>query len=590
MTHDNVLLRLDCLTITFGNVPVVSDLSLAIDRGQTLALVGESGSGKTLTGKALIGILPKGARVTAGTAHLTPRHGTPVDLLALPEPALRRIRGGTIGMIFQEPMSAFSPLHTIGAQVGEAVSLHSDLRGEALRAHCLRVFEQVGFPDPARAWRSYPFELSGGLRQRAMIAMAIACGPDLVIADEPTTALDVTTQAQVLDLLKTLQAETGMALILVTHDLGVVANMADTVVVMRRGRVMESGPCATILTAPGHAYTRALLAAAPAIPDAPAEAPDTAQPVLWAEGVSRTYPGQRRGFGPPTPALRAVDDITLALGRGETLGIVGESGCGKSTLARLLLRAEPADPGGTLGFRGRDGETMDLRHLDSTGIKRFRRRVQMVFQDPFAALSPRMTVLDILTEPLRVHGVGTPAEQRDRAAMLMRDVGLPADHLGRYPHAFSGGQRQRIAIARALALHPEVVICDEPTSALDVSVQAQVLDLLHMLKVEHGLSYLFISHDLNVVAGLANRVAVMRAGRIVEQGPAEAVLHAPRHPYTQALIAASPEPDMTHRLDLATVARGAGAPDTWPEPFGWHSETPPALHEVEPGHFVRCAA
>ena len=590
MQSDHALVRVEGLSIAFGPMPVVQDLSFRLDRGQTLALVGESGSGKTLTGKALIGILPKGARVTGGTAMLHPRQGSPADLLTMDEPALRRIRGGTIGMIFQEPMSAFSPLHTIGAQVAEAVTLHTDLRGEAVREHCLTVFGQVGFPDPARAWRAYPFELSGGLRQRAMIAMAIACGPDLVIADEPTTALDVTTQAQVLDLLKRLQAETGMALILVTHDLGVVANMADQVVVMRRGRVMERGPCATILTAPGHPYTRALLAAAPAIPEQPAHVDPEPKPVLWAEALSRTYPGQRRGFGPPAPPVRAVQDITLALGRGETLGVVGESGCGKSTLARLLLRAEPPDAGGVLGFRNRKGEVMDLTRLDEAGLKRFRRSVQMVFQDPFAALSPRMTVLDILTEPLRVHGVGTAAERRDRAAALMRDVGLPAEHLGRYPHAFSGGQRQRIAIARALALAPEIVVCDEPTSALDVSVQAQVLDLLQMLKVEHGLSYLFISHDLNVVAGLADRVAVMRAGRIVEQGPADAVLRNPRHPYTQALIAASPEPDMTHRLDLAAVARGAGAPDSWPAPFGWQGDAATRLEEVEPGHFVRWAA
>jgi peptide/nickel transport system ATP-binding protein len=590
MQTGDALLRVDTLSVAFGPLPVVQDLSFTLNRGQTLALVGESGSGKTLTGKALIGLLPRGARVTGGTALLHPRQGLPADLLAMDEPALRRIRGCTIGMIFQEPMSAFSPLHTIGAQVAEAVTLHTALRGDAVRDRCLTVFAQVGFPDPARAWRSYPFELSGGLRQRAMIAMAIACGPDLVIADEPTTALDVTTQAQVLDLLKTLQADTGMALILVTHDLGVVANMADQVVVMRRGRVMERGPCATILTTPGHPYTRALLAAAPAIPDKPHDAPPVPEPVLWADNLSRTYPGQRRGFGPPPPPVRAVQDVSLVLGRGETLAVVGESGSGKSTLARLLLRAEPTDPGATMGFRSRSGEMMDLTRLDAAGLKRFRRCVQMVFQDPFAALSPRMTVLDILTEPLRVHGIGTPAARRQRAAELMRDVGLPADHLGRYPHAFSGGQRQRIAIARALALQPEIVVCDEPTSALDVSVQAQVLDLLQMLKVEHGLSYLFISHDLNVVAGLADRVAVMRSGRVVEQGPAEAVLLNPRHPYTQALIAASPEPDMTHRLDLAAVARGAGAPESWPEPFGWRGDAPSALREVEPGHFVRCAA
>ena len=589
MTSD-ALLRVDRLSVGFGPLPVVQDLSFNLDRGQTLALVGESGSGKTLSGRALMGLLPRGAQIVSGSARFAPKGRPPLDLLACSETNLRAIRGGAIGMIFQEPMSAFSPLHTIGAQVAEGVRLHSTLQGDAVRDHCLTVFEQVGFPDPARAWRSYPFELSGGLRQRAMIAMAIACRPDLVIADEPTTALDVTTQAQVLDLLKRLQAQTGMALILITHDLGVVANMADEVLVMRRGRMMERGRCADVLTAPAHPYTRHLVAAAPAIPDEAHAAPPVPRRVLWAESLSRTYPGRRRGFGQASPDVRAVQDVNLALGQRETLALVGESGSGKSTVARLLLRAEPPDPGATLGFRGRDGVTHDLLQLDRAGLKAFRARVQMVFQDPYAALSPRMTVLDILTEPLRVHGIGTPRDRRDRAADLMRDVGLTADHLGRYPHAFSGGQRQRIAIARALALNPEVVICDEPTSALDVSVQAQVLDLLQRLKEEHGLSYLFISHDLTVVAGLADRVAVMRQGRIVETGPAQAVLGDPKHPYTQALIAASPEPDLRHRLDLATVARGAGAPESWPEPFAWNGEAAQPLREIDPGHFVRCAA
>jgi peptide/nickel transport system ATP-binding protein len=584
---DQALLRVDDLSIAFGDMPVVESVSLSLDRGQTLALVGESGSGKTLTGRALMGLLPKGARITGGSAIFSPEPDTAIDLCSADERRLRRLRGGRIGMIFQEPMSAFSPLHTVGAQVAEGVALHGDLSGQALRDHCLTVFEQVGFPDPARAWRAYPFELSGGLRQRAMIAMAIACGPDLVIADEPTTALDVTTQAVVLDLLARLQRETGMAMILITHDLGVVANLADRVVVLRKGRVMERGPAEAVLARPGHAYTKALIAAAPAL--ATAHAPRNLRvddPILWAKRLSKTYPNPRGGGAP----IRAVRDVTLAVGRGETLAVVGESGSGKSTVARLMLRAERADAGGEIGFCGADRKVTDLAALDGAALKAFRRRVQMVFQDPYAALSPRMTVLDTLTEPLRVHGIGTPAERRDRAAALMADVGLPAEHLGRYPHAFSGGQRQRIAIARALALGPEMVICDEPTSALDVSVQAQVLDLLRRLRAEHNLSYLFISHDLHVVAGLADRVAVMRAGTVVEQGPARTVLRHPRHPYTQALIAASPDPDLSRKLDLAAVSRGAGRPDSWPDPFGYAGDAAPDLQEVEAGHFVRCAA
>ena len=590
------LLEVSGLSVAFGRgrlaMQVVSDVAFSVRRGETLAIVGESGSGKTVSGKALLRILPKGAWVTGGTARFHLPDRPPVDLLSLPGRELRAIRGGRISMIFQEPMSSLSPLHTVGAQTEEVVRLHTPLRGQAAKNRCLEIFDQVGFPDPNRAWSAYPFELSGGLRQRAMIAMAMVCKPDLMIADEPTTALDVTTQAQVLDLIKQLQREMGLAVILVTHDLGVVANMADRVTVMRKGRVVEAGPVAEILERPGHGYTRALIAAAPELPeDKPIRRGGVEDPIFWARNLSKTYPGRRKGFGAPPPDVKAVRDVELAVGRGETLAIVGESGSGKSTIAKLMLRAEEPDPGAEVGFKGADGHTVDVTQLSGNALKTFRSKVQIVFQDPYASLSPRMAVMDILTEPLRVHGRGNDRERRERAAELMRQVGLSPEHLSRFPHAFSGGQRQRISIARALALQPELLVCDEPTSALDVSVQAQVLALLKDLRDELGLSYLFISHDLTVVADLADRVAVMRRGRIVEQGPATLLFQDPRHPYTKALIAASPEPDLSRRLDLAAVARGAGAPDTWPEPYGYGSDDQaPGLMEVEPGHFVRCAA
>mgnify|MGYP003630518416 CR=1 FL=1 len=590
------LLEVSGLTVAFGRgrlaMEVVSDVAFSVRRGETLAIVGESGSGKTVSGKALLRILPKGAYVTRGVARFHLPDRDPVDLMSLRGSELRAIRGGRISMIFQEPMSSLSPLHTIGAQTEEGVRLHTSLRGKAAKERCLEIFAQVGFPDPERAWSAYPFELSGGLRQRAMIAMAMVCRPDLLIADEPTTALDVTTQAQVLDLIKQLQQEMGLSVILVTHDLGVVANMADRVTVMRKGRVVEAGPVADILERPGHGYTRALIAAAPELPEGkPVRRGGVEDPIFWARGLSKTYPGRRKSFGPPAAEVRAVQDVQLAVGRGETLAIVGESGSGKSTIAKLMLRAEEPDGGAEIGFKGADGETLDVTQLSGQALKNFRSKVQIVFQDPYASLSPRMAVMDILTEPLRVHHRGADRERRERAADLMRQVGLSPEHLSRFPHAFSGGQRQRISIARALALQPELLVCDEPTSALDVSVQAQVLALLKDLRDDLGLSYLFISHDLTVVADLADRVAVMRRGRIVEQGPASLLFQDPKHPYTQALIAASPEPDLSRRLDLAAVARGAGAPDTWPEPFGYGADdAAPGLLEVEPGHFVRCAA
>ncbi len=588
------LLTVEGLTVAFGAgrsaVKVVDDVSFAVRRGETLALVGESGSGKTLTGKALLGILPRGATIVGGSAILTDDGGH-TDLFRLSDRDLRAVRGGRVSMIFQEPMSSLSALHTIGNQVMEAVTLHTELRGAAAKARCIETFVNVGFPDPERAFNAYPFELSGGLRQRAMIAMAMVCRPALMIADEPTTALDVTTQATVLDLIRQLQRETGMSVVMVTHDLGVVANMADSVVVLRKGKVVESGPARAVLTTPGHGYTRKLINAAPEIPDdLEARTAPSEDFILQARNLSKTYPGKAQGFSGRAPDVKAVQNVQIDLRRGETLAIVGESGSGKSTVAKLMLQAERPDAGASVLFRGADGVQVDVAKLSGAELIKFRRKVQIVFQDPFSSLSPRMNVRDILTEPLRVHGIGTGREQRDRAADLMERVGLSADHLQRFPHAFSGGQRQRICIARALALGPELIVCDEPTSALDVSVQAQVLELFKEIRDDLGLSYLFISHDLAVVADLADRVAVMRRGRVVEEGPVKALFTNPVHPYTKALMAASPEPDMDKPLDLAAVARGAGDPETWPDPFGYADDNAPGLIEVDPGHFVRRAA
>jgi peptide/nickel transport system ATP-binding protein len=588
------LLSVEGLTIRFGRRAgegrVVEDAAFALAEGETLALVGESGSGKTLTGKALMGLLPPGATVEGGRAAMRFADGTH-DLLSMPRGALRRRRGAGIAMIFQEPLSAFSPLHTVGRQIAEVPRAHGAGRSEG-RARAIETLAEVGCDEAERVYRAYPFELSGGLRQRAMIAMAMVGRPRLVIADEPTTALDVTTQAVVLALLKRLARERGLSVLLVTHDLGVVANVADRVAVMRRGRVVERGPAMAVIGAPRHAYTRRLVEAAPRVPERCAvHRPRRGDAILTVEGLSKTYPPRGTLFGTRGAPVHALADFALELERGETVAVVGESGSGKSTVARLVLRAEAPDPGATVRFLPKEArEPWDVLALDRAGLRRYRRRAQMVFQDPFGALSPRMTIREILTEPLEIHGLGTPGARRERAGALMERVGLPRRMLGRFPNAFSGGQRQRVAIARALALEPELLICDEPTSALDVSVQADVLALLAELRRELGLSYLFISHDLAVVAHLADRVLVMRRGRVVEAGSAQAIFHDPRHPYTRALVAASPEPAAGRRLDLRVVAAGAGEPEAWPEPFGYRGDAAPGLVEVSPGHRVRCAA
>ena len=592
------ILSVSDLGVAFGKgrnaTEVVRGVSFSIPSGKTMALVGESGSGKSVTCRTIMGLLAPNATVTRGRVDYlcSKGDGRTEDLLRVGKRRMRHIRGDGIAMIFQEPMSSLSPFHTIGAQVSEMLSLHSDENGKARRARCIEAFEGVGFADPDRTFDAYPFELSGGMRQRAMIAMATICVPSLLIADEPTTALDVTTQALILDLIQKRQAETGMSVLLVTHDLGVVANIADYITVMRQGEVMESGPAHDLLVTPRHPYLKRLIAAAPAIDTDKAHPPTSADDlIVRAENVSKTFVSRGRGlFGVGSEKIHALRDVNMVIPRGGTVALVGESGSGKSTLARIIMRDDTSDPGGKITYDMGNGP-FDANDIKGDALMQFRQDVQIVFQDPYSSLSPRMTVQDILAEPLKVHGIGTSAERRERSVAMMRRVGLTPDHLSRYPHAFSGGQRQRIAIARALALNPKLLICDEPTSALDVSVQAQVLELLDDLRQEFNLSYLFISHDLAVVSHLADEIAVMCRGAIVEQAPAKVLFEAPVHPYTKALMAAAPDPHPDHRLDLNAISLGAGAkPEAWPEPYRYDRRDPLPLREVDARHFVRMEA
>jgi len=586
------LLEVDALTIGFGDAPaVVRDVSFSVQPGQTLALVGESGSGKTLTCRSVLRILPEAAQLRGGQITFAGQEGA-VEMLSAPERVLRQIRGDQISMIFQEPMRSLSPLHKLGNQVAEVLRLHRSMgRAEAKRC-VIDQFERVGFADPERAWRSYPFEMSGGMRQRAMIAMAMVAKPELLIADEPTTALDVTTQAQVLGLINELQRETGMAVILVTHDLGVVANMAQKVVVMNKGRVMESGSAEDVLGDPQHGYTQKLFNAAPLIPKVatPARAMQRDDVILDLKNVTKTFTLRAGGWRAPM-TVTACKDVNLQVVRGKTLAVVGESGSGKTTCARVALGAEVPDVGGeVLFYPEAGGGALPVHGMDRIQRTAFQRQAQMVFQDPYSSLSPRMRIGDALTEPLDIHNIGTRRDRKDKAIEMLDWVGLKPDMMPRYPHAFSGGQRQRLSIARALTLDPKLLICDEPTSALDVSVQDQILSLLEDIRDRASLSYLFISHDLAVVARIADEVAVMRAGVIVEQAPPDTLFYNPQHPYTQALIAAQPEPDIAHPIDLDLVSKGAGSPASWPEMFRFEGMDAPELREVDPGHKVRCHA
>ncbi|WP_102224903.1 ABC transporter ATP-binding protein [Acidimangrovimonas sediminis] len=527
-----------------AETPILHGLDFAVNPGEIFAIVGESGSGKSVTAMSLMGLLPRAsARIDAGRALFEGE-----DLLHLPPERLRAIRGSRIGMIFQEPMTSLNPVLSIGRQMTEAPVAHGRASRRDAARLAVEMLERVGIPEPARRPRQFPHEFSGGMRQRVMIAMAMMMRPSLLIADEPTTALDVTVQAQILGLMRDLVRETGTSMILITHDMGVVAEMADRVMVMRHGRIVEAADTASLFARPTQPYTRDLLAAVPRIDgDTPAPGParKTAPPVLRLDTITKSFGGAR-------PALAAV---SLQIAPGEILGLVGESGSGKSTLGRAAARLTEVD-GGTVTLEGRD-----ITRLRGSRLREVRAGVQMIFQDPYSSLDPRLRIGRTIAEPLAIHAGLRGRLARARTGELLAQVGLDPEMADRFPHEFSGGQRQRIAIARALAAKPRLIIADEPTSALDVSVQAQVLDLLGRLSVERELAFLFISHDLSVVRKMARRVAVMRAGRLLEIGPTAEVLGDPRHAYTRALIAAAPIPDPAQRDRLTRAAPPGEYPD-----------------------------
>jgi peptide/nickel transport system ATP-binding protein len=691
-----------------GVLRILDGVDLTVGRGRTVCIVGESGCGKSMTARSIIRLVPPPVRMAGGEIVLHRPGGETIDLAGLDpfSPTVRAIRGRDIGMIFQEPMTALSPVHTIGNQMAEAIRLHERVSRTEARNRSIEMLRRVGLPRPADRLGAYSFQLSGGMRQRAMIAMALLCGPGLLIADEPTTALDVTTQAQILDLMRELRAGLGMSILFITHDLGVVAEMADEVVVMYLGKVVERGSVAQVFHDPRHPYTRALLRSNPGLDDAPgrrlrtitgtvpdplnrppgcpfhsrceeaiagrcdridpepvvvgpghaascliAETPPVRQPaatgatrgpaatvadgtlpaapvvapatpravpavapatpgatpgaapvavpaaapatasmavsaapaatpgatpgtpaaadtaLLRLEGLSMHFSGRRSFLRPAEPSIRAVNELTLSVRPGETMGLVGESGCGKTTTGRCIIRTlQPT--GGRILYHGEDGATADLAHLPKTALRPYRRQIRMIFQDPYSSLDPRMTVGDIIGEPLKVNHVARGRELRDRVENLIRRVGLRPEYIRRYPHAFSGGERQRIGIARALSLDPRLVICDEAVSALDVSVQAQILNLLRDLQDELRLTYVFIAHDLSVVRHICDRVAVMYAGRIVELGRTAEVFAAPRHPYTSALLSAAPVLDPDERARRQRVILAGEVPDPARLPAG----------------------
>jgi peptide/nickel transport system ATP-binding protein len=599
-----------------GRIEAVRGVSFRIPQGKTVALVGESGSGKSVVSQSIMGILPKAGRITDGEIIFfdpdKPQQNF-VDIVKLKEPEMRRIRGGRISIIFQEPMTSLSPLHTVGDQISEAFLLHNNAsRAEGIDA-TREMLHMVGFPNAAQAVRTYPFELSGGLRQRAMIAMALICRPAILIADEPTTALDVTIQAQILQLMRDLQDQLKMAILMITHDLGVVANMADEIVVMYHGKVMEQGTLDHIFREAQHPYLKALLQAVPRfgmkaderlvpIREIKTEAgsllktkepwPEDQErrklPLLSVKNVTKRFHIRKRSmFGAKDGGeVLAVDNVSFDVPRGSCVGLVGESGCGKTTTSKMIMRALSADTG-EIVFNNR-GKEVDVLKLRGDALLDYRRRVQYIFQDPYSALNPRMTVFDIINEPLVIHKVGDDAERMERVRELMTLVGLPVQYLRRYPHSFSGGQRQRIGIARALALQPDLIICDEPVSALDVSIQAQVLNLLKDLQQELGLTYLFISHNLAVVDYIADHVVVMCAGRVVESAPRELFFADPVHPYTKALLSAVPDPNPDRLLDFRALREGkASDPAAWPGPYALNGSEPSHMVDLGDGHFVR---
>lgn len=550
-----------------GPVRVLDGISFSLERGKTLGIVGESGSGKSVTAMTLMRLIDS-AVIDSGTANFLASDGQRKNLLELDEAALRSLRGNEIAMVFQEPMTSLNPVYTCGDQVAETLMRHKGLNRQQAKAEVIRLFDRVRLPRPREMASSYPHQLSGGQKQRVMIAMAISCKPQLLIADEPTTALDVTVQSSILDLLSELQAETGMAMVFITHDLGVVKRIADDVLVMYRGHTMEYGAAKQILDNPAHPYTRGLLACRPSVnmhlqrlpvmsdfmngevaeestgshsnrkEQVLISAPTVdveKQPILTVNGLEVAFGGKKKLFGRDEPGVRAVDHISFEVFEGETLGLVGESGCGKTTLGRAILRLMEPSSGSILYRRE------ELRFLDKERMRAMRRKMQLIFQDPYSSLNPRLTVGQALMEPMEVHGLYANRKQRfEKTLELLAAVDLKEEHVHRYPHQFSGGQRQRIGIARALAVEPELIICDESVSALDVSVQAQVLNLLNDLKKKRGLTYIFISHDLSVVRFMSDRIMVMNKGRVEEIGKARQVYEQPASTYTRSLIDAIP--------------------------------------------------
>ncbi|MER8514442.1 ABC transporter ATP-binding protein [Mesorhizobium sp. M1060] len=567
-----------------GERDVVSNLSLTLARGETLCIAGESGSGKSMTALAIMQLLPQpAARISSGMIRLRDGNRGDTDLATLDERQMRRIRGDRIAMIFQEPMTSLNPVLSIGRQLTESIEAHTSLSSAQARQRAIEALKAVRISEAESRLKQFPHELSGGMRQRVMIAMALALEPDVLIADEPTTALDVTVQGEVLELLRDLQRQHGTSVILITHDMGVVAEMADRVIVMRDGRMVEEGTTSDIFARPQADYTRELLAAVPRIGSGVGrqksrDAIDVLEPANVAEVNDLHVRFDLRGgiFGQVTRRVHAVEGVSFSIAPNETLALVGESGCGKSTTAKALAGLAPYSGDIVIGGRNLSGLGRDER-------KAVRRDVQMIFQDPFASLDPRMRVGDLVAEPLVIHGIASKDERRERVAALFERVGLSAEQMELYPHEFSGGQRQRVCIARALALRPKLIIADESVSALDVSVQARVLDLLKELQREFGVAYLFISHDMAVVENISDRVAVMYLGQIVEMGTRDQVFSNPRHPYTRRLIEAVPVPDPAQRR-----SRFARLDQEIPSATRRIGEAPLklALNDVGNGHLV----
>ncbi|MDF1715489.1 MAG: ABC transporter ATP-binding protein [Antarcticimicrobium sp.] len=597
---DNPIARIEGLRVSFetkdGPVIGVEDVSFEIAPGETVCIVGESGSGKSVSSLSLMRLVEfGGGEIAAGRLIFDRKDGGNLDLAGAGQDLMRHIRGNEIGMIFQEPMTALNPVFTVGRQLTEGLRVHMGMTRSQAEARALDLLREVRIPEPERRLTQYPHELSGGMRQRVVIAMAMACKPRLLIADEPTTALDVTIQAEILALMDRLKRETGTAVMFITHDMAVVAQMADRVVVMYRGKKVEEGPVEQIFEAPQHDYTKALLAAVPKLGEMRGKAapepmkllgvegqniapiPGTDEPLLSVRGLTTRFQVKGGFFRRTVANVHAVEDVSFTVNKGQTLSLVGESGCGKSTCGRSVLRlVEPL--AGQIELAGKD-----IMALNDRDLRKARLDMQMIFQDPFASLNPQMQLLDQVAEPMRNFGIASGSEIQDRVANLFKRVHLPPSFMRRYPHEMSGGQRQRIAIARALALNPKLIVADEAVSALDVSVQAQVLNLMMELQAELGLSYLFISHDMAVVERVSHHVGVMYLGRIVEMGPRERVFENPQHPYTQALMKAVPIADPRRRKSEKDLNfKPIPSPI---HPLGYAPE-PSRYDEVEPGHFV----